>query len=297
MKRERSGISLLLGSLLALSMLISAVYGSKPQGEHREESSALETVTVQEAYDMLLPLMQADSVSKIVASTQNVSPQKAHDLLELMVRNAVLSQQSMVEVIGGVALQYKDKDSHYKILDTLLISPSVHEGLPWPLIMAYSEYPESLKILIEWARERRARYPLLKRMIGEAFDYAIKHNNVKGLHQLHAKGAPLSPLRASKMLIKAAEHSMPEVAQFFIEHGADVNYVRHGSTPLIQAVKNLNNDMVTTLLHNKADANKMGSIEVGTPVQNALKLQKEPGKKGALAIEIETRLRAEGAMD
>src|SRR5579871_3544138 len=288
MKREKSGISLLLGSLLALSMLISALYGSKPQGAQQQESNAFATLTPQEAYDMLLPLMQSDSVSKIVDSLQNVSPQKVYDLFNLMISNAMLSQKSMVEAIAGVVLHHKDKASQYKILDTLLISPSVHERLPWPLIIAYSQYPQALAVLIEWARERRVQYPILKRMIGEAFDYAIEHNNVKGLQQLRAQGAPLSAIRASKMLWKAAEHSLPEVAQFFLQQGADVNYVRHGSTPLIQAVKNLNNEMVRELIRNKANVNKMGSPEIGTAVQKALQLQQDPHKK-AVAIEIETR--------
>lgn len=296
MKRERSGISLLLGSLLALSMLISAMYGSKPQVQASQENS-LATLTTQEAYAVLLPLMQAESVKKIVENVANIPADKLYDLLVLMINNKSMSQKALVEVVAGAAAYYVDQPSQYTILNSLLVSQDLYKGLPWPLIFAYSDHPQTLKVLIEWARDKREEFPILKRMIGEAFEHAIDNNNFKGLQELKKQGAPLSPLRASKMLVRSAKKSQPQVAQFFIDAQANINYVnKEGLTALIQAVSNLNEPMVEYLLKAGADANKMGSVEVGTPSQIIQKFQQDPTKQ-AIASAIAEHLRYHGAHD
>ncbi|KAJ3114743.1 hypothetical protein HK098_007202 [Nowakowskiella sp. JEL0407] len=72
--------------------------------------------------------------------------------------------------------------------------------------------------------------------------------------------------------VNAIHHSPnPQVAQALIETGSDVNFVRIGRTPLMEAIEQQREDVVEYLLENGADVNKLGDYSIG-PLNCAIRV-------------------------
>lgn len=110
--------------------------------------------------------------------------------------------------------------------------------------------------------------PKLPESAGEALHAAVRAGNLDEVERLVAEGAPVDARDdlGSTPLLDAAWAGKPEIADFLIRHGADVN-ARHreaGSTPLEYAVLTGRPAMVGLLL--KSGARTAGSYREGQSV-------------------------------
>jgi hypothetical protein len=310
MKRERSGISLLLGFLLGLSMLISFVHGKAATANQQkyqpgaqtsqasqENRSGLATLSPEEIITAITPLAQSRSIEKLVEKLQGIPASLARSIIQGLIHGELLPRNLLLQVIYGLSLQYPEADRS-ALLDMLFLVPQWDEGIPLLIVAAYSSYPQIIKSLIRWAdtkiKNKAPQSQHLKRLLLNAFNYAVEHNKVRGLLVMRQQGVPIKPQQATRMLLQAKD---PLVARFFIEVGADVNSAKKGITPLIQAVRNGNIDLVKALIANKAAVNAVADPAVGSALQAATQMQKKDSKDAPRFIAIEEYLRKHGAKE
>jgi ankyrin repeat protein len=130
--------------------------------------------------------------------------------------------------------------------------------------------------------------PNLPESPGEALHRAVRAGNLAGVQRLIAAGAPVDARDdlGSTPLLDAAWAGKAEIADFLIQHGADVNahHREAGSTPLQYAVLTGRPDMVSLLL--KSGARTAGRYRDG---QSVLHIAAARGSAPIVALLLEAK--------
>lgn len=285
---------LFLLALLIVSVSMDMVYGDKTKAEEQpDKGDGLEVLTVKQNVQQLLPLIESHSVEKEVELFGKTDFDRAYGLLKTLHKKSdsltPLERDEHLQVIFGVALLYSGNPEHqFKILDLIVENPQLHTGAPLAYVAAQSSYPAAIAIILAWAESRLLKsQPLLQDMAGRSLRYAVKKNDLESLKALHAHGATITPARATDLVWYAVTHkSSPEILQFLIGLGAQINDQRSGYTPLIKAVSLNNMAAVKTLVDAGADLSVIVNDEAGSAIQQAA---------GGGYTEIELYLRDKGA--
>ncbi|HSW73785.1 MAG TPA: ankyrin repeat domain-containing protein [Candidatus Limnocylindria bacterium] len=345
MKRERSGISLLLGLLLAFSMAVGLVHSVKtsgvvpekvveaaqitatsaepapspsftvpelpavPQPQAPSPASAqptaggLATVSVDEAIEILKPLLSAQGIQKAVDVMRDIPASVAVSLLQKILHNKLVSPDKVLQVLAGVALHYANPQEQAVIFDLLLHEKDLLRGTAPLYHVAQSSFVAAVAPFLAWAQKKQQlpqdQAAVLRALAYDACAYAIKENDYKTLNALLKHGVSLSPDMATQLLWQAVAGSKKvKIAKLLIAHGAQVNHAKEGKTLLIKAIENHNLGLVKALMAAQADPNLIVLPAVGTALQVLLELQRSGGKaKAEKLIKIEEFLRSHGARE
>lgn len=276
MKRERSGVCLLLGLLLCFSVSVGMLYGDKKKQEQEDGSSGdgLEALSLEQDMDILRPLLISHSIEKFVEAMKLTSSSRAYDILKLIVEMSnILTRDETIEIIYGVTSHYPDsKDVQFKLLDLILDHPHLQQGSPLIFVAAKSSFPHIIQLLLEWAENRSGRNAdVLKDMKSRAMIYAVKHDDLPALQIMQKNGAALSPQLATDLLWAAIlSKSSQELVQFLIKNGAEITNKRSGFMPLIKAASLNNMPAVKALVQSGADVNAFVDVQIGSALQQAL---------------------------
>lgn len=104
-----------------------------------------------------------------------------------------------------------------------------------PLLYAAvkSSYPVIVKDIVQWSTDYN--YTPMNNVIFEAFNYAVKNNDLKSIEKMHLHGAELCQADASRLLkMVIGENKKIEIAKFFIDRtSADLYYVNDKNKSLL----------------------------------------------------------------
>lgn len=296
MKRERSGVVMLLIMLLIFSATVGMLHSTPPTQQKKTDSTGeLGSVSPDVAAQLLTPLMLSESVDKLVEAMVGIEINKLLPLAKkiIEVRQAVLTQDDLLKIIFGLVSHFSDQVDQFKLFDLIADHEVLQKGAPIVYVAAVSDYSQVIPVVIAWAKER-ANQPKIASAVNnavyKAYEFAVTQNNLDALAQLHKQGAVIQPQQATDLLWKAVTgRKKPAIAQFLIKSAhANVNDVRKGRTPLIQATEHNNLDMVKALADAGADVNKLADDQVGTALQIAI---------GRSYTKIDEYLRSKGARE
>ncbi len=294
MKRERSGVVMLLIMLLIFSATLGMLHGGTQQ-KRTDSTGELGTLSSENALEFLTPLIESKSVDTLVDAMANIPATKARDLAEKIIKThqAALTRDDLLKMLFGLVLHYSAQPDQYKILDLVAQEP-LRKGAPLLYVAAMSDYAQGTPVLIAWMN-KNAHDPYIGELVGDpifkAYAFGITQNNLDALSTMHKQAARLTSKQATDLLWKVvtAGKKNPAIAQFLVlVAGAQVDDVRQGKTPLTQAAQHKNLGMVKALVQSGADVNKVASDAVGTALEIAI-------GNGATAIEI--YLREHGASE
>ncbi|PAF53744.1 hypothetical protein BKH42_04400 [Helicobacter sp. 13S00482-2] len=115
---------------------------------------------------------------------------------------------------------------------------------------------------------------LLSNLYGNKYDYLLFSNNYKDVRKGVDLGADVnSRLRGSTPLYDASRKNNMDILYLLINRGADVNAISHGETALHKVVQFGNLKFAQILLKEGADVNIRDSIRGNTPLHYAVSRQ------------------------
>lgn len=290
MKREKSGVHLLLGLLLLFSISVGMLYGDKKGyvelKPHDRSAGGLATVSVDRAVQELAPFIQSRSKEQIVDSLEDVPVAQALAIIKKLLDESqvLLTGSDLVAIIYGVMLYYP-VDVQYQFLDLIPAYPRLQGVEPLLFVAAHSSYPQAIPTIRAWSKKR-----LSDDGVARALTYAVEHDALDELRALHDNGITFTQGRATDLLWLAVNNNKSAVMVTYLINvaGAQVNSKKDGHTPLITAVEHNNMALVKTLVQLGAQVNMFVDPAVGTALQQAIHLG---------YTDIELYLRAHGARE
>lgn len=117
-----------------------------------------------------------------------------------------------------------------------------------------SQYSQVVKDIVRWSRDHQ--YPQTCTMMFDAFDCAIKNDDLKAIERLYLHGAYVTKNEASKLLkTVVCQNKKIEMAKFFIERThADPYYVDDSNKSLLTyAVYHKNKAFIHAIKNGKKD--------------------------------------------
>jgi len=301
MKRERSGVVILLMVLLIFSATVGMLHADKnaiPPNQKKTigtTTGELGDLSPEQAIAYLLPLTISRSIEKIVDAFIGVPAAKAKPILAHLidVQQAALTRDDLVKLLFGIVAHYKAQADKFMVLDLIADHAVLQQGTPLLYTAAVSPYAKVVPVIMAWIKQRASLSQLSAMTANSemrAFEYAVTHNAVAALNALHEHGVHIGAKQATDLLWKAvAAGKKADIARFLIaqEH-ATVNDVRGGYTPLMQAAKHNQLGLVKALVEAGSDVNKLADPAVGTALQIAI-------ERGYTAVEL--YLRDKGARE
>lgn len=327
-KRKNAEIDMLLTGLLVLSALIGGLHhwslgaeqktdASKavaPVSEPKKDISAkdapvenpLADAPADEIFTDLQPLIISNSVEKMIKLLTGIPFKTVTAVLQKILdeKEENLDRDDRIEIIVGVAAQYKKQEEQYGILD-LIIDPHylyLREGTPILVRAAHGDYPEIIPVVKQWYADRVAKQEnhaeLCEELESRALAYAVENSQLDELKAMVSHGVSNGNSMSELLVDAVRRRTGCDIIKFLLEHGADINYVAKGHTALIWAIKNNDLKAVQFLVKRGADVNKIGDNAIGNPRQVAgeaiektsssiEKGKKNKGKKGFKKNQIE----------
>ena len=288
MKLKEYDIFLLLGSLFIFSCGIGLWHDGKTIHQTRVPlalsvdvnavpENSLQTMEMSNVLRYLQPLTSSRSVEKIIETMKGLTAKRAVDIAHVLINDAKGSLRLIdkKELLLGLALLYPEAADQDLILNLYVQDAQLHSGKPLLVIAAQELYRADVPIILAWAQRMQTTLPVvpqvIKRIVADAFSYAIKHNDTKLFARLVQAGVELDAPLATALLWQVVDKTKDAaVVPLLVAAGANLNEVKNKKTPLIQAVMNGNKDAVEALAKAGADVNLMPDKAVGTALQNAL---------------------------
>lgn len=297
MKRERSGVHLLLLLLLVFSVSVGWLYGDKKTVGSPESNgkAALATLSPTDSLEILLPLIVSRSAEKLIEAMNYIQAQKAHDIIKAIIdtKQFNIMRDDILALIYGLEKYYADKNDQYILLDLILENEKLQKGAPF-LFVAAKTFPGVIPLLLAWQNDRLDRYsPFFADSEKRALSYAVENNASRELENL-MKGLSIDSQMATELLWQAIEsNANVQIVKQLISAGAFVNDNKNGLSPLMKAIDNENFNTVKLLIENKANPNALYDPSIGNPLQRIL------GRKtvNENLISIELYLRDHGARE
>jgi len=331
---SNSDIDLLLGILLASSVIIGAIHHWPLRAMQKDEKNKTVTTTQSNTETIENPLIDAnpaevlteirelirtDSIEKAIKMVTGIPIKTMMPVLNHILKNAEHSSEKRndrIELLVGVAATYKEPKDQYAVLD-LIFDPNylyLREGTPILYIAAYGNYPQIIPTIKAWYAQKVAAQPNHAELSAEsearALAYAVENKKIDELKAMAANGITLDTQRMNALLIDAIRTKAGcPIIEFLLDKGADINGVDKGYTPLLQAIKNSDLAAVKLLIKRGADLNKIGDNAVGNPrqvakeaIERTAKERKQKPTQDAVqaandAITIESFLIKKGAQD
>jgi hypothetical protein len=298
-KRKNAEIDMLLTGLLALSALIGGLHHlplgaeqktvagktAAPVSELKKDAPAKEVeenvladAPVDEIFTDLQPLIISNSVEKMIKLLIGIPFKTVLMVLRKILdeKEENLDRDDRIEIIVGVADQYKKQEEQYGILD-LIIDPHylyLRQGTPILVRAAHGDYPQIIPVIKAWYADRVAKQEnhaqLCEELESRALAYAVENSQLDELKAMVSHGVTMDINRISELLVDAVKRRTGcKIIEFLLEHGADINHVVNGHTALIWAIKNNDLKAVQFLVQRGADVNKIGDNKIGNPRQVA----------------------------
>lgn len=297
MKRERSGVHLLLLLLLVFSVSVGWLYGDKKSVVPNQNNgrAALATLSTDDALEILLPLVVSRSAEKLIEAMNYIPAQKAHDIIKAIIdtQQFNIMRDDILALIYGLEKYYAQKDEQYSLLDLIVENEKLRKGTPF-LFVAAKTFPDVIPLLLAWQMDRQDRHPsfFVDSQIA-ALRYAVENNASQELENL-IKGLSVNSNIATFLLWRALEtNTRPEIVKLLIQAGAFVNDNKNGWSPLMKAIDNENFELVKLLIENNANPNALYEPRVGNPLQRILGRK----QRGENSLKIELFLREHGARE
>jgi hypothetical protein len=315
-KRDNAEIDMLLTGLLILSALIGGLHhwslGAEQKTNTGKAASAvnqpkkdtqsknidenpLSDASVDEIFSDIQPLVISNSVEKTIKMLGGIPIKTVIDVLEkiLDIQEQNFDRDDRIELLVGIAAQYKKPAEQYAILD-LIINPKylyLRKGTPILALAARGDFPKVMPTIKTWFADRVAKQPnhakLYRELEERALAYAVENSKLDELKAMVTHGIKMNKQRMNELLVDAVKRKTGcTIIEFLLQQGADINSVVNGYTPLIWTIKN--NDLKGTkfLVDHGADVNKVGNNAIGNPrqvaseaVENASKETKKWNKK------------------
>lgn len=253
--------------------MISILFGASVGILHGRKKNKIEvtadgeiTLSIQDALDLMQPLLMAGSLDVAAQSMQQYSESVIIDALTALINNQGISltdQEKVALIIGLAHYNHKIQSSLFVLLKKYFSSQ------PLFLIAAQHQYGDVIPSLLVWSKDYSR---ILAGWIYSSLSGAIEINDPDLIDQLYAQGLRLDSALASKLLY-AVVHGNKDVAfvPFFVRRFlADVNYSPDGKRSLlIDAVGNRSESMVRALLEEGANPSLILDDEVGSAAQIA----------------------------
>jgi hypothetical protein len=295
MKREKSGVHLLLGLLLLFSASVGLLYGDKKGDEKAPAPSVgtFGTLSVDQTLQELIPLVESRSREKIVESLTDISAPQALAVVKKIVAESPLTSltpDDCIQIIYGVMRAYP-VEVQYQFLDLILAYPQLAQAIPLVFIAAKSSYPQVIPTIVQWAEQQLSKMSELADSVYKGLAYAVKHNALQEVQIIHdAVSSIFTPQVATRLLwVALSAHTSPDLVTYLVKTGkADITSSENGRTLLVRAVEVHNLSLVKTLIGLGAAIHSFADPAVGTPLQVAI-------EKGYTDIEL--YLRSQGARE
>ncbi len=329
-KYKMSDIDVLLSGLLVFSIVVgglhhvslAAIKGAVPQkaeakktASEQESKNPWEDSTLEELQELIQPLIESESVEKLVEQIAGLTLPKMIPLLQSILENKqkMLDRDDRVELLLGVAATYKKSEERNAILD-LILNPKfayLQKGNPLIYVAATSKYPAMIPVIKEWYAKKVASQAnaaeLTDNMEKNALEQTVKEKKLKALEAMQQNGVAMTQDRQSLLLHDAVDKKAGvDIVTFLLKNGAEVNSAIEGYTPLLTAVKNSDLELVKLLGENGADVNLIADNSVGNPLQmadsmiraaasKAQKEKRDPKAASKTAVDIKEYLIEKGA--
>ena len=287
-KRKALDIKILLATLLLLSLGLSVLHKERtgPLAQHidieqapmsqfptppKQEAVVIpehDQIKTDELYALLVPLFDSHSVEEIAVQLSRFDPQTIIAVLERIIEQQPdFNDRDRAELIITLERLTKDHTIQQQLFSFLSVLKP-HEPLLY--IGARSLAYRGLGAVRNWLQQRST----LEQEQRAALHYAIAHRDMTAFTRLMHYVGTMPPVLASELLFSVAhDNSDPAMVPPLVKHGADINGVYQGMTPLVAATKNNNLPLVKALFKHGADATKFGDPAVGTPLQVAIENQ------------------------
>lgn len=280
-QHKRTDINILLGALLLFSLVIGLLHSmhivAKDSDKDTQEKG-LTSLTTDEALEMVQPLIESDSLEKVVQEVQGTTLDKMIPIITKILENTENSfdRNDKLEFILGVAAGYTKPKERTIMLDFILDQrfPELRTGEPILYVAALSSYPQVIPMIKEWYSKRVSkqsnRNALKEALEVNAINMAIKKKDLIALQTMQHNGVSMPKERVSKALHEAInDMAGHDIVAYFLDQGADINYGIAGYTPLMRAIENKDLDTVKLLIERGADANTIIDNAVGSALQIA----------------------------
>lgn len=303
MERKNADIDILLSALIVFSIIIGLLHSSwlmaeevqpvqeavqvvQEPDEIKIEIAAPATTTpppiaeisTKEAIELLQPLLESESVEKMVEKLAGIPLDKIVPILEHILGNKeqYLSRSSRIELLFGIANSYTALAEKNRILDFIVDSRYLYlrEGNPIIYIAAMSSYPQIIPVVKEWYGKRVSqqfnRDVLRAKLESKALTYAVEQKSLEALKAMKRFGLMKSKKNVSILLHDAVRtQAGRDIVEYLLDSDADIDYALDGYTPLIRAVENNDLDTVQLLIERGADRDKIADDAIGNAMQIA----------------------------
>ena len=225
-------------SLILIMFLVSAIAIQIPV-EKKEISHTLTTSKNSDSSvtTRVQSLVYTGNVEAIVEGLSRYFigsiPQSLVALLEMY--DSPLNNQEKIEIMFGLVYKLRKHGTDQSMVCKKLVG--VHDTLSQePLLYAAvtSSYPDVVKDIVRWSTDSNTEISAF-----EAFNYAVKKNDLKAIEKLYLNGACITPEQASHLLkIALCQNKKVEIAKFFVERGhAELDYLEIGKNSLLAYVE------------------------------------------------------------
>ena len=246
----------------------------------------------------LSPLIQSrsvDHVAQYMMNSQVPFKQKIELISQIVGNNAYnFTRDDDVQLILNVAQYYPaDSKEQEQLFDIFLIYPLLlKEGYPVMSAVKY-HYDNAVLPLITWGHERAQDNPDLKQDLEDikfrSVVRAVEQEDGDALRAIHNLSRGIDRDQATSLVWEIAHTGNPSsMLRVLNEVGANLNDVKEGKTPLIEAVIKRYRPVVQALIDAKIDINKIADPEIGSALQQSFE-QKD--------VSIEQMLRDAGARE
>lgn len=271
-RRQQHDVFIVLGALIAFSFGIGLLHGDQKnhQKSHDQVSGTLK---------QLEPLMESRSVEKIARSLTVLPISQIKQVVAsiLQKNNSLLSREDKIALICALTTEFQRHPTHSMIFFELLAQyPAlIATGEPILYVMARLYYDPLIPSFVRWIeRTKPVGVPLVKQMLDQAGSYVITKKASGPTTRLFSRGLDFSKEQLNRYLWQLAhDNGNPKMVASLVRAGAHTQANFFGTTPLYQAVKNNNENMVLALIKAGADVNFIADKSYGSPLQEAIASQ------------------------
>ncbi len=227
----------------------------------------------------LAPLIQSRSVDHAAEYIMHreIPFERKTALISLIVANNAytFTRSDDVQLILNVAQHYPaDSKEQEELFDLLVAFPVLlKESDPVMLAIKY-HYDAVVLPLITWGHKRALDNPELKRYLEDmrfrSVVQAVEQEDAASLRAIHNLSRGINREQATDLVWEIAHNGKPaSMLSVLNQVGADLNDVKDGKTPLIQAVIKRYEPVVHALIEAGVDVNKIADPEIGSALQQS----------------------------
>lgn len=283
MNCKKKDIEILLVSLLLFSFGMHKLHA-------RKRVAGLETLSLQEVRDVVLPLLQSRSVEKAAQAIRGISVNNAVALLDTVINDKSLSltRLDLLQLMWAVAGNYAHPSQHAQIFELLVRHDALKKGKePFLFLAARTGYAKAISPLLQWTALQKES--ALQRSADDAVRFAVKEDRFNVLTTLLKHGVTIAVDLAQELLWSTVDHdSDADFIPLFVKYGAQVNAQRKGKTPLMIATEHDNLASAQALFAAGAKLNTIVDLAVGSALQIAVEKD---------STQVEYWLREQGARE